>query len=95
LFMVFLKAGNQVPKFAKATAVDNTEANAGMRKFEEAARKQEEEFAKDKADKDREKQATQKDVAEMDRILGKISDNGIDSLSRKEKKFLDSQSKSK
>lgn len=95
LFMVFLKAGNQVPKFAKATAVDNTEANAGMRKFEEAVRKQEEEFAKDKADKDREKQAKQKDVAEMDRILGKISDNGIDSLSRKEKKFLDSQSKSK
>ncbi|MEE9311199.1 MAG: rhomboid family intramembrane serine protease [Planctomycetota bacterium] len=95
LFMIFLKSGNQVPKFAKAAAVDKTEANAGMRKFAEAARQQEEEFAKEKADKDRTKQSKQKDATEMDRILGKISDNGIDSLSRKEKKFLDSQSKSK
>ncbi|MHC4839881.1 MAG: rhomboid family intramembrane serine protease [Planctomycetota bacterium] len=95
LVMKFLQAKGRVPQFAKGEAVDKSEASAGMRKFQEVVRQQAQDDEKQRAERDREKQQFQKDATELDRILAKISDKGIDSLSRKEKKFLDSRSKSK
>lgn len=95
VYMMFLKSRGKVPAFAKGATVNQSEASQGMRKYEEAAAAQAIEEERHQAELSKQKVKGKKDTAEIERILEKISANGIDSLSRKEKKFLDEQSKSK